>query len=625
MLSSLLILPWLFDAQAAKPIVVTDVRQSYKVDAQADFVESTAGAGELATIWHSFRPFDYLQIRLDVDTNNVYWFRFTVRNQTDHDLYAVVPSLGFASIQLYEWDQGRATLVGKGGSKYSVSEKYLVTNDDIMRLALQRGQQKTYLMRISRFNWKSFPAFIYPEYALIQNAHKFNTASGVLFGVILAVVLYQLLTYFLTRERDYLRLSAYLLFLGIQLTIFSGHFYEVFPFIPFSLNERIFFGLPIITALLSNTFAYYFLKINEQGDRIMKIGFRVTFAFFITTFVAACLGISSISALYQQGSPLSAAFLFFTGFRLYFKGFKPALLFLVAYSMPVIAILFLSLYIYGFITYSWTIQNLLLMSADGHAILFSVAVAHKIIDYRNQTEQLIKNQNTVLEQKVAARTYELAQDKARIEQQAQQLRLVMKELHHRVKNNLSIVSSLLHLQAGRLTDEQAIKAFQEGQQRIEVMALIHQRLYKTDQITTIDIVPYIRELTTSLSHAYGFSDDRLTFRFRSDYEQINIDLAIPMALILNELLTNSFKYAYRQTKHPLLEIELRNEGDMVMQVRDNGPGLDLEQWKRRGSSFGKRLIGGLSDQLGGRYTMENQHGTLFRLHIPVEEVTEVLA
>lgn len=606
--------------------MVNDIRQAYQVDAHSEFVESAAGVEGLDKLWGSFRPFDYLQIKLDVDTSNVYWFRFVVRNQTDQELYAVVPSLGFASIQLYEWNRGRATLIGKGGAKYTLAEKYLTTNDDIMPLKLPPGQQKTYLMRISRFNWKSFPAFVYPEYALLQNSHKLNTVSGILFGVILAVVLYQLLTYFITRELDYLRLSAYLLFFCIQLTIYSGHFYEAFPFIPFSLNERIFFGLPIVTALLSNAFAYYFLKIREQGNRIMRIGFRISFAFFLGTLLAAFLGLSGISTLYQQASPLSAAFLFYTGFRLYARGFKPALLFLIAYSMPVIAILFLSLYIYGFITYSWTVQNLLLMSADAHAILFSVAIAHKIIDYRNQAEQLIKNQNTELEQKVAARTHELAQDKARIEHQAQQLRLVMKELHHRVKNNLSIVSSLLNLQSGRLTDQQAIKAFQEGQQRIEVMSLIHQRLYKTDQIATIDMGPYIQELTLSLIQAYGFSNNQITFRFQSDstYDQVELDLAIPIALILNELLTNSFKYAYEQTPHPLLEIRLKNEDGLVLEVRDNGPGLDLAQWNRRGGSFGKRLIGGLCDQLGGTYAMENRQGTFFRLHIPVEETNPVL-
>ncbi|MGA0560170.1 7TM diverse intracellular signaling domain-containing protein [Larkinella sp. VNQ87] len=623
-LSSLLTLLWLSETRAETPVVVTDVKQVYAVAPHSDFVQSTAGIGDLAKVWPSFRPFDYHQIRLDVDTNNVYWFRFTVRNETDQHVYAVVPTVGFAGIQLYEWEQGRARLIGKGGSQYSLTEKYLFTNDDIMRLSLRKHEQRTYLMRMSRFTRKFFPVFIYPEYALIQNSHKLNTVSGALFGIILAVVLYQLLTYFITREWDYLRLSAYLLFFCIQLTIYSGHFYEAFPMIPFEWNERIYFGLPIVTALLSNTFAYYFLRIRQQGDRYMKIGFRIFFALFSLTFLAACLGLSGISTLYQNAAPLSAAFLLYAGIKLYSRGYKPAFLFLVAYTVPIIAILFLSLYIYGFITYAWSIHNLLLMSAGAHAILFSVAVANKLISYRNQTEQLIKNQNFELEQKVQARTRELAQDKARIEQQSQQLRLVMKELHHRVKNNLSIVSSLLHLQSSRLTDEQAVKAFQEGQQRIEVMSLIHQRLYKTDQISSIDIGPYVQELTTSLIHAYGFSDRQLSFRFHSDYEQISIDLAIPIALILNELLTNAFKYAYRLTDQPRLEIRLLNEDGMVLEVQDNGPGLDLERWHSRGGSFGKRLIGGLTDQLGGQYTMENRHGALFRLHIPVDETSAVL-
>ncbi|WP_158600314.1 7TM diverse intracellular signaling domain-containing protein [Fibrisoma montanum] len=610
----------LTDTWAAEPLTVADSKRIYAVADHSDMLTSSVHADQIGKHWSAFRPFDYHQVRIDVDTNNVYWFRFTVRNQTDESLYLVVPTLGYATVLLYEWSNGRTFPIGKGGLQAVMAEKYLPASRDIMRLPLRPGQQKTYLLRMNRFDRKSLPASIYPQYALIRESHPTDVIEGLLFGILLAVVLYQLLIYAVTHERDYLLLGGYLFAFTLQLAIFSGHFYELFRDIPFWLNDRLFYAIPIMTALLSFAFAYYFLRIKTRTDPIIRYGFRLLFGFFLIFLIAAVFGFGRIAVLYQNTTPLAAAFMLYTGTRIYRTGYKPAFLFLIAYSVPIFAILYLSLYIYGILTYSWLNHTMLLMSSDAHAILFSIAIAYKIKTYKDETERLIVAQNIQLEQKVAERTRELAEDKIRIQEQSDQLKMVMKELHHRVKNNLSIVSGLLSLQSNQLTDEQAIRAFQEGQQRIEVMSLIHQQLYKTDQISTIDIRQYIRELTAGLIHAYGFGERSFDFQFHSDFDELNIDLAIPLGLILNELLTNAFKYAYRAVDKPVLIINLHKQAGLVLEVQDNGPGIDVSNWERSGGSFGKRLIKGLSQQTGGEFTIDNTNGTRFQLHIPESEL-----
>lgn len=622
----LLLVLWLCrptEIRAEPPLLITDVRTAYAIADHSDFIASTVGINQVGGHWQAFRPFDYRQIKIDVDTSNAYWFRFTVRNQTDEDLYLVVPALGFARVHLYDWHKGQPILLGKGGLQPTLAEKYLLTNRDILPLSVAKNEQKTYLLSLNRFDRKSMPASIYPQYALIRESHPTDVAEGLFFGIILAVVFYQVLIYLITKELDYLRLAGYLFCLSVQLTIFSGHFFELFPSVPFWLNNRLFFGIPITTALLSLAFGYYFLKIDSQSSRLVQKGFRLFFICFLITLAAAFAGFDRVAALYQNLSPIVSAFLLYTGVQLFRSGYKPALLFLVAYSVPAVAILYLSLYIYGFITYSWLTHSLLLISCDFHAILFSLAIAYKIKTYRDETEQFILARNVRLEQKVAERTRELAEDKIRIQEQSDQLKMVMKELHHRVKNNLSIVSGLLSLQSNQLTDEQAVRAFQEGQQRIEVMSLIHQQLYKTDHITTIDIRQYIRELTARLLHAYGFANRPFDFRFHSDFDELNVDLAIPLALILNELLTNAFKYAYQTVQQPVLTVNLKREDGLLLEVGDNGPGLDLTEWQRSGGSFGKRLIAGLSQQTGGEFTMTTRNGTLFQLRIPAEELQTI--
>ena len=201
---------------------------------------------------------------------------------------------------------------------------------------------------------------------------------------------------------------------------------------------------------------------------------------------------------------------------------------------------------------------------------------------------------------------------------SQQLETLMKELHHRVKNNLAIVSSLLSLQASNLQDEKAVQAVRVGQQRVEAMALIHQRLYQTDGITTINIRSYLTDLARSLMYAYGYSDRDFDLVIDAEDRKLDVDVAIPLGLIANELITNAFKYAYAQSQYPRLRIGLHTQNGLTLEVQDNGPGINPDDWVLRSGrpSFGKRLVTSLSDQLDGQVEFIQQDGALCRLHIP---------
>lgn len=203
-----------------------------------------------------------------------------------------------------------------------------------------------------------------------------------------------------------------------------------------------------------------------------------------------------------------------------------------------------------------------------------------------------------------------------IQAQSAQMRTLMKELHHRVKNNLAIVSSLLNLQAYQLDDERAIKAVREGQHRVEAMSLIHQRLYQTDTLTRIDVRAYLTDLAESLMRAYGYSHDDFNLDLRVEEEWLDVDVAIPLGLIVNELVTNAFKYAYQRVDDPSLQISLTNHDGLTLDVADNGPGLDLSRWHTPEGSFGKQLIQSLGEQLGGQLSLETRQGTHFTLRIP---------
>lgn len=216
----------------------------------------------------------------------------------------------------------------------------------------------------------------------------------------------------------------------------------------------------------------------------------------------------------------------------------------------------------------------------------------------------------------------IRRNRAQIQQQSEQLTLMMRELHHRVKNNLAIVSSLLRLQSNQLDDEKAVAAVRVGQQRVEAMALIHQRLYQTDPVSTVNMREFLTDLSESLMQAYGYAPDAFDLQLNIEQNEMDVDVAMPLGLIVNELITNAFKYAYANVQRPRLRIGLVNRDGLTLEVQDNGPGLDTTDWQQAGqrTSFGKRLIHSLSDQLDGQLDVIRQDGTLFRLHIPLTKL-----
>ena len=234
----------------------------------------------------------------------------------------------------------------------------------------------------------------------------------------------------------------------------------------------------------------------------------------------------------------------------------------------------------------------------------------------------------------------VSENNRQISQQSDRLSVLMQELHHRVKNNLAIVSSLMRMQSRRLDDPRAVQAVQDGQRRVEAISLIHQQFYQTENLADVPIKTYVNELTEGLLVGYGFDPDTFDCQVEVADIQLDVDVAVPLGLILNEVLTNAFKYAYANVAKPSLSVRLQPVADgpttgLLIEVQDNGPGLDgpgLERTdarmersadagstpisSRRKGSFGQRLIRELTSQLGGEMSLTNRHGTYFRLWIP---------
>jgi len=201
--------------------------------------------------------------------------------------------------------------------------------------------------------------------------------------------------------------------------------------------------------------------------------------------------------------------------------------------------------------------------------------------------------------------------------QSSQLEVMMRELHHRVKNNLQIVTSLLSLQSYRLRDSEAQEAIRLSQQRVQAMSFIHQRLYAGTETKMVNMAEYLSDLANSLITAYGYSPKTLALHLDVSNKWLDVDKALPLGLIANEIVTNALKYAFSDVAHPALDISLTTTGDtLTLTIRDNGRSFDAAHWSGTGSSFGKQLISALCDQLNATQDITVTGGTAFIFIIP---------
>lgn len=198
------------------------------------------------------------------------------------------------------------------------------------------------------------------------------------------------------------------------------------------------------------------------------------------------------------------------------------------------------------------------------------------------------------------------------------IELLLRELHHRVKNNLQILSSLLSLQSQQLTDDTAIKAVKSSESRINAMALIHRKLYTVDQNRTVDIKEYITELIQYLVYSYGYHEKNFKLDLEIKEISIDVDKAIPLGLILNELISNAFKHAYENHPSPRLVVNLAypDSHELNISIQDNGAGMpDVDEKQRK--TFGMKIVSTLIKELKGSLNVKTDNGTTYDLHIPI--------
>jgi two-component sensor histidine kinase len=292
--------------------------------------------------------------------------------------------------------------------------------------------------------------------------------------------------------------------------------------------------------------------------------------------------------------------LFLLGIVSYRKKNPHSKIFLIANSIPFLVAILTAVYTLFYNYHSYTMMYLPYLSIASFTITFSIALA-----FRNkniQKELKIKEIETSL--------LKIENEKnSMIKKSLKEKEVLLKEIHHRVKNNLQVVSSLLGLQSSNIEDENVKKIFAESKNKIQAISLIHQTLYQNKDLAEIDMDEYFKNMYVHILSLFGHEAKKVEFQLYTNNIKFDIDTSVPIALIFNELVTNSLKYAFRDLQGGQLKVELTKlkEGVFCLKVEDNGRGFKTEEMRK--NSLGLQLVQMLSSQLNGSFECNSDNGT----------------
>ncbi len=285
----------------------------------------------------------------------------------------------------------------------------------------------------------------------------------------------------------------------------------------------------------------------------------------------------------------------------------------------------LSLIIFPPFWRTWWFRGLALSLVIVLLVGFYITRTHNIRMRAQELERRVENRtaelgktNTQLQQEIR----EKIQAEYSVSQSLKEKEVLLQEIHHRVKNNMQIISSLLNLQARQIKDKEISGIFRICQNRIRSMALIHQKLYQSEDFSRIDFSGYIRSLTENLFSIYEGDAENIDFKMNLDKVYLNINQAVPLGLITNELVSNSLKHAFpEKSSAPQVTIvfETDDKESVTLMVSDNGVGLPSGFDLKNVDSLGLKLIQNLVTQLNGSLEMGGSQGACFKISFQLEK------
>ena len=508
------------------------------------------------------------------ETKGAYWVRIRMCNPTENILERGITSstnLSGAST-FYEVSPAGTLLRSVAQDRFtSLEQKELYLTAIAHKVTLQPNETLDLYIRMHSEGFAMFGKFLLLDYKeLMKHVKSKDIIHYFYFGVVFAILVYNLFIYLYYRDPIYIYYNLYLIFLSIWYSEQIG-VYALFT--PAEYGALPYYVIPFV-----DLFLILFTKELLQSQIKTKVFKRWNTAYIWLFLILFIISLFSLEGMLILASLASGTF-FIYAFYIVLRGNKKTLPYSIAFGIYMITGLNVPLIGFGLLPYSELAINANIIGAIIETLMFSVILANRINELKQeklaiQTEMTMikENQNLLLKEQVAKQTKEL--------------RLLFQELHHRVKNNFQFILTFLWVQKESIKDPVAVQALQQTTNRIETISRLHELLNQNAE-NTVRFHQYVEVLLQTYRQEHG------SIIFITDVNgdlKFDFDTTVTLGLILNELVTNSIKYAFANTQRPQIVIRLFKADDRyTLLYQDNGVGVDTSKFDEC-SGFGFELI-----------------------------------
>lgn len=541
------------------------------------------------------------------------WVYIKIKNITDHELSNVVkfPYPLHDYITVYEYQDSKLIDKYLTGDLTNFDTRKIKTNTFVIPYTIQAHETKEIMFRIDSDSSLNIGMEFLSLDEFYSSSSQKDLFLGSYYGAVFIMLIYNFVLYLIIREHIYIDyVTFHFSYLFLQLGLNGLAFQYLYPTFP-ALNS---YFIPIMFTLanyFSMQFTSSFLNLKKHTPMIDAFFSIFKNIFLLTLLLSFYMPYSFIVTTMVLLSMINIFSMFITGIYIwYINRSIESKFFIAAWSFLLIGALLEEMQNLGVIPMSAITIHGAQIGQFFELALFSFALAYRynIIYIRlSKVESDLRGLNKSLEVKVEERTRDLDEKNSQLSMEVHKQNVLFRELYHRVKNNLQIISGLLSLQSRRVKEESSQVIFEETNQRIKAMALIHEKLYQSDDYESVNMQEYTKNLVSEMRQS--FHTENLKFNIYCEDIKLNLEVAVPMGLIINELVTNAIKYAFPETQqHQNISIQmyLADNDTFILEVYDNGRGVDL---KKITQGFGFKLLESLARyQLKGVINTYNDNG-----------------
>ncbi len=552
-------------------------------------------------------------------TKSAYWAKFKVHNATNTEDF----TLEFEKITAEE-----------------LSLYYKINKNDSLYYSQHAGNKsKKYSGRLFIFDFKvppgsttelyvkfksnwgtTFPIKVSTRDKMLHKIFNEELIKGGYIGILFIMVFYNLFIYFSIRDKSYILYVIYIFsFLLFQFNEL-GYAYKYLWYQQPELYDIALKILPNITCITAIFFVRDFLQTKVHTPKMDKL-YNYIIAILVFSFLIPFIKNSNefsfkfinITTLFTSLYTLALAIIILN------KGFKPAKYFLIAWCVLLFSIIQFNLSNLGIIPYFPITDNSLEIGSLIEVFLLSLGLAYRINELKREKElsqektinlieekkDIIENQNLILERLVKERTKKLESRNKMISEKNEEKSIMMREIHHRVKNNLQMINSMVRLQSRYLNKENTSDSLKEVERRIHTMALLHEKMYQSDNLISINIKEYVSNVINDLLDIYN-NEKKVKYSLSIENIGFKTETILYLGLLINELITNSLKHAFNKQENGFLHISItkKNVNQYILQVTNNGSKINFDKL-HNSESLGQRLINNFVKQLNGTLNIES--------------------